>query len=81
VERLAAVDADLSALIFSAHAMIVASRGSPWQKYLPHPTQPSPSTTPPGQPRHRPPTRSLPSPASRPSTRSLPSAASQPPAG
>jgi hypothetical protein len=32
VECLAAIDTDLTALVFSAHALIVASRGSPWQK-------------------------------------------------
>jgi hypothetical protein len=32
VEGLATVDADLAALVFSAHALIVASRATTWQK-------------------------------------------------
>jgi hypothetical protein len=33
VKGLATIDADLAAFIFSAHALIVASRGSTWQKW------------------------------------------------
>jgi hypothetical protein len=34
MKGLATIDTDLAALIFSAHAMIVASRGSAWQKCI-----------------------------------------------
>ena len=35
VKGLATVDADLAALVFSAHALIVAIRASAWQKWMP----------------------------------------------